>query len=203
MEFFSLTVDKSSQGFLSKLDCSYSKIKCFQLKNGRFLTGFSGGSILRLPLLLLTIITPQFCCDKRLTRAQSAEKMNLRQVHQVIPEKKTPWWAATRSYRSPEGLNCHPSPAKSAKARFPLRLRLRLPDNSFQSSCFRPGSDFGSCLENPSSVDSSVIRWFIRHPSSVDSFENFKRMMHKLRVSRAYLLLSILTRNNLLTAPRL
>ena len=169
MEFFSLTVDKSSQRFLSKLDCSHSKIKCFQLKNGRFLTGFSGGSILRLPLLLRSShLSFAAWGDKRLARAQSAEKMCLRQAHQVNPEKKTPWWAATRSYRSPEGPNCHPSPAKSAKARFPLRLRLS--DNSFQSSCFRPGSDFGSCLENPSSVDSSVIchpSSVIRHPSSV------------------------------------
>ena len=42
---------KARIGPLSKLDCLYSKKKCFQLKNGRFLTGFRGGPILSLPLL--------------------------------------------------------------------------------------------------------------------------------------------------------
>ena len=31
------------------------RTKCFQLKHGRFLTGFGGGTILSLPLMLLTI----------------------------------------------------------------------------------------------------------------------------------------------------
>ena len=37
---------------LGKLDRLYSKKKCFQLKNGRFLTCFRGGAILSLTILL-------------------------------------------------------------------------------------------------------------------------------------------------------
>ena len=42
---------KARIGPPSKLDCLYSKKKCFQLKSGRFLTGFRAGPILSFPLL--------------------------------------------------------------------------------------------------------------------------------------------------------
>ena len=42
---------------LGMLVCLYSKKKCFQLKNGWFLTGFSGGPTLSLQLRWLTIST--------------------------------------------------------------------------------------------------------------------------------------------------
>ena len=48
MEFFSLTGDEGSFG---KLDCLYAMKKRFQLKNRRFIIGFRGGPILRLPHL--------------------------------------------------------------------------------------------------------------------------------------------------------
>ena len=45
---------------LDKLDCLYSKKKCFQLKNGTFLTGFIVGATLSLLLLLLMLVGNSF-----------------------------------------------------------------------------------------------------------------------------------------------
>ena len=55
MEFFRLTGDLI--GPLDKLECSFYKTKCFQLKNGRVQTGFRGEPIRSLQLLLLAIST--------------------------------------------------------------------------------------------------------------------------------------------------
>ena len=50
---------KAHIGSLGKLDRLPSKKTCFQQENGRVQTSFRGGPILSLPLLFLTISTPE------------------------------------------------------------------------------------------------------------------------------------------------
>ena len=56
---------------LGKLDHLPSKKICFQWKNGRVQTGFKGGPILRLPLLLLTI-SPQKSLNVRIENYETS-----------------------------------------------------------------------------------------------------------------------------------